>query len=462
MKISSKDLKDLNINNVIVSIIIDILSSRDFKYTDKNDGIEIAKKVLNNPENYINDKNWHKLVIKLISTEKVTDYKTFDIKDNIAPYSVFGKELISSDTISQMDTVMRTPIITGGALMPDAHAGYGLPIGGVISTLNSVIPYAVGYDIGCRMSLTVYDADPKFFKQYEHRIVKAIETNTHFGNEGGLDKPIYHEILDDPLFQTPFLKTLHKKAVKQIGSSGQGNHFISMGIVVIDDNNNGLGLPVGKYIGLLSHSGSRNLGFKIAEKYYEISKNICRLPSSIKNMAWLDLDTELGNEYWLAMDLAGSYAKACHDNIHYSISKYLGLKPIKNIENHHNFAWKEDGMVIHRKGATPAKKGVLGIIPGDMVHNAYIVSGLGNVGSLNSASHGAGRVLSRGEASNSISNSSMKKILKEFGVTLIGGGTDEAPDVYKNIDEVMIYQKELVKTEGVFSPKIVRMGEDGK
>jgi tRNA-splicing ligase RtcB len=81
---------------------------------------------------------------------------------------------------------------------------------------------------------------------------------------------------------------------------------------------------------------------------------------------------------------------------------------------------------------------------------------------LNSASHGAGRVLSRGEASNSISNSSMKKILKEFGVTLIGGGTDEAPDVYKNIDEVMIYQKELVKTEGVFSPKIVRMGEDGK
>jgi tRNA-splicing ligase RtcB len=173
------------------------------------------------------------------------------------------------------------------------------------------------------------------------------------------------------------------------------------------------------------------------------------------------MDSQAGQEYWMAMNLAGDYAQACHEVIHHNLARALGIKPIAKVENHHNFAWKEtlggQEYIVHRKGATPAAKGVMGIIPGNMMDPGFIVSGLGNEQALNSASHGAGRKMTRSKALESITMSSMKKMVKAKGVTLIGGGPDESPLAYKNIADVMASQLDLVKVEGTFLPKIVRM-----
>jgi tRNA-splicing ligase RtcB len=348
--------------------------------------------------------------------------------------------------------------------MPDAHAGYGLPIGGVLAVKNAVIPYGIGVDIGCRMAMTIFEANERALTQYSYQCKMALKEGTHFGMEGGLETKQYHEILDSSVFnEIPFVKQLQGKAAKQLGSSGSGNHFVEWGIIELQEQNN-LNIKAGKYVALLSHSGSRGLGANIAMHYFQKAMDVCKLPNHAKQLAWLDLNTELGMEYWLAMNLAGDYAKACHDVIHKNLAKRTGFKPIMKIENHHNFAWKEmvDGeeMIVHRKGATPAKLGELGIIPGSMIHPGYLVSGKGNEAAINSASHGAGRAMSRTKAKQMNTVSGMKKLLIEHGVTLIGGSTEEAPNAYKDIEQVMRNQSDLVNVEGIFYPKIVRMNKE--
>ena len=178
-------------------------------------------------------------------------------------------------------------------------------------------------------------------------------------------------------------------------------------------------------------------------------------------MHGLHLDEEEGMEYWLAMNLAGDYASACHHVIHEKIAKQLGRKPMKMVENHHNFAWKEmhDGkeVIVHRKGATPAGKDVLGIIPGSMTAPGFIVKGKGEEASINSASHGAGRKMSRTQAMANITHNALKEELAKHNVKLLGGGLDEAPFAYKDIEVVMQSQKALVDVVGKFTPKIVKM-----
>ena len=182
------------------------------------------------------------------------------------------------------------------------------------------------------------------------------------------------------------------------------------------------------------------------------------------NLSWLTLDEQEGVEYWLAMNLAGDYAKACHDTIHRNILRELKEKPLCMIENHHNFAWKEqiDGKeyIVHRKGATPAALGEWGIIPGSMATKGYIVQGKGEPTALQSASHGAGRKMSRSLAKANVSMSEMKKVLLQEKVTLIGGGLDESPHAYKDIDLVMRAQKALVEVVGSFQPRIVKMAKE--
>jgi tRNA-splicing ligase RtcB len=167
------------------------------------------------------------------------------------------------------------------------------------------------------------------------------------------------------------------------------------------------------------------------------------------------------------MSLAGDYASACHHQIHERMSIGLRETPLAMIENHHNFAWKEkdaagNGIIVHRKGATPAGKGVLGIIPGSMATPGFIVRGKGEAASINSASHGAGRTMSRTKAKQIILPGDVNKFLKASGVELIGSGLDEAPMAYKDIHQVMEHQKDLVEVLGSFMPKIVRMCGDEK
>ncbi len=190
------------------------------------------------------------------------------------------------------------------------------------------------------------------------------------------------------------------------------------------------------------------------------------LPKPLKHLAWLDLDSEPGSEYFAAMNLMGEYAAANHEIIHQRVAKAAGLKIATTVENHHNFAWLEehDGedVVVHRKGATPAGEGVLGVIPGSMATPGYVVRGKGKAESLNSASHGAGRVMSRRKAGETFRWSHVKPQLREADVELLSAGLDEVPGVYKDIHTVMAAQTDLVDVVARFDPRIVKMAPAGE
>jgi tRNA-splicing ligase RtcB (3'-phosphate/5'-hydroxy nucleic acid ligase) len=465
-KLTIKDLAVIKFSSEVAKSFALNIMNRHFKHTPNEEKIKLITDVLAQPELYVDHATLGilamKLVSKAISEEAFTVY---ELEDEPKHFDIFGNKHIERNAVQQMELAMRLPIAMKGALMPDAHQGYGLPIGGVLAAQNAVIPYGVGMDIGCRMALSILDLPGSYVEHHAYQLKKVLHEQTHFGNEGGLDTIDDHEILDSPMFsETDLLKRLHGKCVRQLGSSGSGNHFVEFGIVALEENNS-LQVAAGSYAAILSHSGSRSLGANIAQHYTNIAMNKCKLPREAKHLAWLDLDSEEGNEYWLSMNLAGEYAKACHDRIHENLCRELGFAVRGRVENHHNFAWKEklhDGVeyVVHRKGATPAARGVLGIIPGSMTAPGYIVSGLGNESSLNSAAHGAGRKMSRQKAKNSITMSSIKKILQREKVTLIGGSTEEAPDAYKDIDMIMKSQTNLVKVEGKFHPRIVRMAKD--
>ena len=465
IKLRGKDLKQIDYsNNKAISLALAIIS-KNYKHASKEEQLNVLTKVKEHYQNYLEDEIWGVLAREFQPDRQLKPKAEIPLLKCSGDFKVFGRKHISSNAYQQMEMVMRLPVAKKGAMMPDAHQGYGLPIGGVLATENSVIPYGVGLDIGCRMSLSIYDLDSRYLQKHAYKFKTALKERTNFGTGGELNIPQEHEVLDRSAFSlTPLLKQLHGKAVKQLGTSGSGNHFVEFGLVNLGEDNE-FGLESGDYVGLLSHSGSRGFGATIAKNYMEIAMEQCLLPRSAHHLAWLDLSTEAGQEYWLSMNLAGDYAKACHDQIHYHLSKYLGIKAVANIENHHNFAWKEvqidsAELIVHRKGATPAAKGELGIIPGSMTAPGYIVKGKGNAAALNSASHGAGRKMSRKAARESISGSEMKKILSRNGVTLIGGGTDEAPIAYKDIDEVMQCQNDLVEVLGTFMPKIVRMDKN--
>lgn len=420
----------------------------------------LLKRVVENPAFYKDHEVWKPVATALIIKKEHNETKSLLSKR--IPYAVYGAEGIEPGAINQMEIAMKLPVARAGALMPDAHQGYGLPIGGVLATKNAVIPYGVGVDIGCRMCMTVYDIPPAFAHQGTEQMKQLLLDNTRFG-QAAFKRPMDHEVLESPLFnEINIVKSLKDRAWSQIGSSGGGNHFVEFGIAEITDESNELKLPVGKYLSVLSHSGSRGLGANIARHYTKLAMDMTRLPSEAKHLAWLDLNTQEGQEYWLAMNLAGDYASACHHQIHERLAKALGEQPMAMVENHHNFAWKEQDangneLIVHRKGATPAGEGVLGIIPGSMTAPGFIVRGKGDAAAVNSASHGAGRQMSRTKAKQTLSKKEVQKHIKKAGVTLIGSGLDEAPQAYKDIHEVMGRQAELVDVLGTFTPKVVRM-----
>ena len=463
--IKLKDLTKIGYTDNKARSLVATIFNKHFKHFSRDEKLGLLVRIKEIPEKYLRDEATAKIARVFAGKEDKIKPDCFTLSDKAAPLKIYGAMHVEEQTIKQMELALALPISVQGALMPDAHSGYGLPIGAVLATDNAVIPYGVGMDIGCRMRLSILDAGESFLKRYDFQLRQALRDFTHFGMEGGLDFRQEHEVLDDPLFRSmPLLRRLHGKAVRQLGSSGSGNHFVEFGEITLCEGN-GLRLPSGKYAALLSHSGSRGLGAAIAKEYTTIAMNSCKLPRQAQQLAWLNMDSSAGAEYWSAMNLAGEYAQACHDQIHSNVLKILGLKVLAKVENHHNFAWKDklaDGkeVIIHRKGATPAHKGELGIIPGSMTAPAYLVRGLGAESSLYSASHGAGRAMSRQKAKDSMTVSGMKQLLSNAGVTLIGGNVDENPQAYKDIDKVMKSQTALVETEGVFYPKVVRMSKD--
>lgn len=461
LKLTGKQIRAIGYpEGPVVSVAMHTMCTK-FKHHTEAEALEVLKQILNAPENYLDDEVLKPIAEKLMP-EPEAEGMNISLNVSGIQFNVFGQEHIEEGAMHQMYQAAKLPIAVAGALMPDAHSGYGLPIGGVLATENAVIPYGVGVDIGCRMCLSVFDIDPKELLQKEAYFTREINEATLFGSGAQFQQATDHEVMENEAFgQLPLLKGLHGRAWKQLGSSGSGNHFVEFGVVEIAEKDELLGIEAGSYVGLLSHSGSRALGANIANHYTKIAISKRRLPQDAKNLAWLTLDEEEGIEYWIAMNLAGDYASACHHIIHQKIAKQLGMKPIKMVENHHNFAWKEmwEGkeVIVHRKGATPAGKDVLGIIPGSMTADGFIVKGRGEAASVNSASHGAGRKMSRSRAIASVTDKQFKDELKKFGVKLLGGGLDESPFAYKDINVVMQSQKALVDVVGKFTPKIVKM-----
>lgn len=420
--------------------------------------------IVQHPHDYTSETNKrYKTVLNILLKDEKKETR-YELLKTPLPYTVYGNnDLIDETARKQMDVAMRLPVSAYGALMPDSHAGYGLPVGGVLATKGVVLPYAVGRDIGCRMQLTILNESSEWLNSIISNALakQVLLSNTAFGMDGVLSKPAYHPVLDKIANSgIPFIKNLYGKAERQLGTSGGGNHFVDICEVGFY-HDNPLGLEEGSYVGILTHSGSRGFGSEIAEHYTKLAKSTCKLPNSAGPFVWLDMESEYGKEYWECMHIAMEYSEACHNIIHERIAKGLRLKPLKTIGNFHNFAAKEthfgEEYIVHRKGATPAHDGEIGIIPADMANPGILVTGIGCENSLCSASHGAGRRMTRQEAKNTFSNHALKKELRESNVTLLGGTTEEAPGAYKHIFDIIENSRKLFNVWGNITPRFVIM-----
>lgn len=378
-----------------------------------------VKALTENREAYFNDPNFGRFAVSLQAV--LSSAERFVKRESPAPWRQWGEGL-EAGAVAQMENACLLPVAVTGALMRDAHQGYGLPIGGVLATRGAVIPYAVGMDIACRMKLTVLDMPLSSLRDQQESLKRAIHEETRFGVGASFRKRKEHAVMDADWDITGITGSLKDKAWSQLGTSGSGNHFVEFGELVLDRDD--LGLQAGIYLALLSHSGSRGSGNDVAEHFSRIARELHpELPKEMQNLAWLDLGSGEGEEYCRAMELMGLYAAANHELIHRGIAVNLGAEVLLDVENHHNFAWKEthcgEEVVVHRKGATPAGKGVLGIIPGSMGTSGYVVRGKGYPASLNSASHGAGRKMSRKAAKEKCTWTEARGFLEERGVTLL-------------------------------------------
>jgi tRNA-splicing ligase RtcB (3'-phosphate/5'-hydroxy nucleic acid ligase) len=423
---------------------------------------EIISSIIETPGDYLEHPVWTKLANSLVKTNRAR--AGYVPREEPAPYRRWGSDM-DAESIRQMENACNLPVSYAGALMPDAHVGYGLPIGGVLAACDAVIPYAVGMDIACRMKMTVLDFPVSAIRGQEGHLRKIIEKATCFGVGGGFRVRKEHLVMEADWSFSAVTRQCKDKAWRQLGSSGSGNHFVEFGALTL--NRDDLGLKAGVYCALLSHSGSRGTGGEVATHYSKLAMSLHRdLPRELMHLAWLDLDTDAGQEYWNAMELMGKYAAANHYLIHRDIAKLLGARVLLDMENHHNFAWKEDhfgrDLIVHRKGATPAGKGIIGIIPGSMATPGYVVRGKGVPESMNSASHGAGRRLSRTATRNSYTWHEGRKFLADHDVILISAGLDEVPMGYKDIESVMAAQSDLVEVIARFDPKLVKMAPEGE
>lgn len=462
---NKKQLQNLGVpNDCIVTAISCVQNAARVKSVEAPK--KIIPRIVENPDAFITDSLYGPLAMELIR------FQANDLPLQEIPYRTWGSDF-DEQSLQQLRNACRLPVARAAALMPDAHTGYGLPIGGVLACENAVVPYAVGVDIACRMKMTVTDLsvqllidnDPKKCQSLDH----ALQKGTLFGAGQQWKRPHHHAVLDEDWKITAVTREMHGRAVGQLGTSGSGNHFVEWGILTLPQDE--LGLPAGVYVALLSHSGSRGPGARVCQRYTDLARQAMtskiKDDPQLKHLSWLTMDSEAGQEYWLAMNLMGRFASANHEIIHNNVTKLAGAQKLATVENHHNFAWLEEHggkqLYVHRKGATPAGKGELGVIPGNMADACFVVRGKGNADSLNSASHGAGRRMSRTAAKAQFNWNQWRKHLADKNVRLLAGGLDEVPGAYKSIHEVMAAQSDLVDIIGEFQPRIVMMcGDDSR
>lgn len=341
------------------------------------------------------------------------------------------------------------------SIMPDVHPGYGMPIGGILATTDVVVPNAVGVDIGCGME-AVKTSLKNINIDILKNILKDIRSLIPVGFHHHQSPQVWPDFKLAPNIQ--IIQQELESAKYQLGTLGGGNHFIE--ILKGDDG----------YIWLLIHSGSRNFGFKTANFFHQLAlKNFTKWGKDVpsKDLAFLPLDSTEGQQYFDAMNFCLNFAKANRNLIMKQLKEIVyshvqaSFEP--SIAIHHNYAAIENhfgqDVVVHRKGATKATKGLTGIIPGSMGTPSFIVEGLGNQDSFNSCSHGAGRRLGRNEAIRSLDiveeQFKMKNIL---GAPRTRNELQEAPGAYKDIFQVIKDQSDLVKVKVTLSPLAVVTG----
>jgi tRNA-splicing ligase RtcB len=341
-----------------IGVALDLIGQ--MKSTDEETLRQQLSAVVSDPSAYRDDSQWAPLAEALIEHEE--RQAQYVERADPAPYRIWGEGL-EAGALDQMKNAARLPIAIAGALMPDAHQGYGLPIGGVLATENAVIPYAVGVDIACRMKLSVFDLPATDLKRLAQQLEKVLARETVFGVGAVQRKRADHPVLESDWSVSPVAQHNYEKAADQLGTSGSGNHFVEFGILTISSDELGapLSLPAGQYLALLSHSGSRGTGAAIANHYSKLAMSLHpELPAQLRYLAWLDMDSDPGREYFAAMNLMGEYASANHAIIHQKIARAIDSKVIAGVENHHNFAWKEihlgRELIVHRKGATPGER----------------------------------------------------------------------------------------------------------
>jgi tRNA-splicing ligase RtcB len=381
------------------------------------------------------------------------------IRNEPIPVEYFGELGVDFDDIvvEQMNKAALLPVTQKAAIMPDGHLGYALPIGGVVGLNNAISPSFVGYDIACRMTLTILELPEEEFMAHRNQFAKDMQAVSRFGIGRGFvpQERRQHPVIEDRLWgQIGALKGYKSLAHQQLGSSGGGNHFFDAVVGEVISNADWMPLPEGaKFVAVMTHSGSRGTGNKLAQFYINLARQeMSHIAKGIpQGYEWLSLDSEAGQEYWEVMQLMGRYAQANHTLIHDALLHQTGLTQIARWENHHNFAFMEDGLVIHRKGATPAQKGKAGIIPGSSGTPSYLVEGLGYERGLNSSSHGAGRNQSRKASKKAFDQRTYQTYMHNHDIMTIGVAADETYMSYKDIEHVMSLQ------EGVLVRSIARM-----
>lgn len=410
--------------------------------------------------------------LEMISNELGEPEKKLKFTDRPQPITIYGDvgTDIDQTAYDQLEKACRLPVAIAGSLLPDAHPGYALPVGGVCALENAVSPAFVGFDIACRMKMSILDISVDDFEKRREKLAGDLDEVTSFGlgaNFGFNQRE--HPVMDDSRWsKIKRARQLKEKADRQLGSSGSGNHFADLMTGTVTEEKAWLPLEKGaEFVALVTHSGSRGTGHQLATYYKNVAEEYTqRISRNIsKSYAWLSLETEAGQEYWQAMQLMGEYASANHELIHHHFAKESGLDLVASYENHHNFAWEKevDGKkwIIHRKGATPAEKGVAGIIPGSMGTPSYLVEGKAGRESLWSSAHGAGRISSRTQAKKNHDEEAYQKHVRENDILTIRVAKDETYQCYKDIEHVMELQKDdLVEVVARMRPRVVVMGGD--
>lgn len=384
------------------------------------------------------------------------------------PYVVKGKKIIANNAIADMDYVMSNPYVIGGALMPDAHRVFenAMPVGGVVVTEPDwIYPSFVGGDISCSLLLTTFSnitVDDNWDEQTIKQLTHIMRYNTYFGRAMNPSQAQFHQsgLLEFvPEMQSPSGKMVLQSALgsapTDFATSGDGNHFVEFGYVEEGKS---------RQLAILSHFGSRYVGALIAKEFEKFAVAQWEAPKGTHD-APLNVYTPEGADYVALIQWAGMFAEYSHRQVHknlmYALYErgYRELDAQKQVYSRHNFAWLTKDGWVHRKGATPTPAGELAIIPATMGDRTQVVMGLGNPDVFESASHGAGREYSRGQALQQFKGDTAQYVLEKHDVVLIGGGADEHPLAYKKIADVMKHQADCVKPVAEFIPKIVRMAD---